>query len=255
MGSEVAMKTKQELVVINYEEFEGAGVAEDTDATDLLIPKILLQQGLSKFVSDGKARAGEFRDSLTGELLGDKDGPPKVLIFAHDKSWEISYRKNGEQKARYVGSERVTIQNATKEWEVKDPSGTTINQIQHNFTCLYTGRANIEEEMPYILSMKTFSVRPAQKLCSHFQRLAKMKRPSFSQIIELVPTVLENDKGKFFYIDWKAGRDATMEEMQAANRWRGILRSSKSYTVHQADAEPGPSVGERVAKDEEGMQF
>ena len=52
----------------------------DVDATDVVIPKILAQQGLSKFVTEGKAKFGDFCNSLTGEVLGDLSKPISLVF-------------------------------------------------------------------------------------------------------------------------------------------------------------------------------
>ena len=57
------------------------GAADNIESSDLLVGKIFHQQALSKFVQDGKAQAGDWCDSLTGEVLAKKDVGLPVIIF------------------------------------------------------------------------------------------------------------------------------------------------------------------------------
>lgn len=221
---------KNELAVINWEEFEESGVAEDIDNSDIIIPKILLMQGLSKFVAEGDAKSGEFRDSLTGELLGGKDSPVKALCFSHSKLWSIFDTKGG--KPVFLRSEPVTMENANLPWE----EGSTKRELSHQFMVLLVdnGRA-AKEQMPYVLSMRTFSVRAAQRLCTEFVRWSKARRPSYSRVVEFFAVSKENEKGKFYAIDWKTGRDATLEEMQEVKKWRDVLKETDRIKVHEEE--------------------
>lgn len=230
-AKEIVEKKKTELAVMDYSQFSGEGVSADIDETDLILPQMLLMQGLSTLVANGDAKNGEIRDSLTGELLGDKNGPPKILIFGVKKSWEISVIYPGQKKAKWRESIPLTVANATWGKEEKLPNGeTVVRHMQYNFTCLYTGRDFIQKETPYIVSLRGYSVRPAQKLCSYFMQLEQKNRPSFSRCIELVPTEKENDLGKFYIYDWRPGREATMEEMQACHGWRKRLKGQTVQT-------------------------
>lgn len=223
-AKEIVATQSKELAVMDYSQFAGSGASEDIDGSDIIIPQMLLMQGLSNLVTSGEARVGEIRDSLSGELLGDKNGPPKVLIFGVKKTWEEHTIAAGQTKEKWTRSIPVTISNAGLPKVEEHPNGSkTVRYLQYNFTCLYTGRDFIEKETPYMVSFRSYSVRPAQRLCSHFTRLEKHSRPSYSQVIELVPTDKENEKGKFPIFDWRAGRDATMEEMQACHAWRKRL--------------------------------
>lgn len=250
---EIIETQKNEVAVLDYTQFAGSGVSADVDETDLILPQMQLMQGLSNMVAEGDAKSGEVRDSLNGELLGDKNGPPKVLIFGVRKTWEVSTKGAGQKKDKWKESIPVTVSNALLPKEESDGhGGLIIRHLQYNFTCLYTGREFIQKETPYIVSMRSYSVRPAQKLCSHFTRLEARNRPSYSQVIELIPTEKENDLGKFYAWDWTSGRDATMEEMQACYAWRNRL---KNINVTIKTAEPSPVTGATVARDDEGMQF
>lgn len=238
----MSKKENKELAVINWEEFEGSGVAEDADNSDIIIPKILLMQGLSSFVADGDAKSGEFRDSLTRELLGSKDAPLRALCFSHSKVW-TTFKKEGD-KYVFSGTEPVTASNANLPWL----EGDIKREVVHQFMVLLVDRGTpVQMEMPYVLSMRTFSVRPAQRLITEFMRWSKARRPSFSRVIEFFPVQKENDKGRFFAIDWKGGRDATLEEMQEVKKWRDLLKETDRMKVHDDEVAPVAATEEAAA--------
>src|SRR3954471_23034774 len=54
-------------------------------AQDVVLPKILAMQGMSKLVTDGVAVMGEFRDSLNNVVLGDLKNPIEFIPFHLEK--------------------------------------------------------------------------------------------------------------------------------------------------------------------------
>ena len=67
--------------VVNAEQDLNAWGDAPVSARDIIIPKILAMQGLSELVTDGKAKFGDFVDSVTHQVLGSIDKPLEFVPF------------------------------------------------------------------------------------------------------------------------------------------------------------------------------
>ena len=82
--NEKAVATKSETAVSNVAHDLSAWGETEVTSKDIVIPKILCMQGLSDLVSDGKAKMGDFVDSLEGNILGDIDNPVAFVPFHYN---------------------------------------------------------------------------------------------------------------------------------------------------------------------------
>lgn len=217
MNTEVAKMETKELATADV-----WGAGEGLAAEDLLIPKILLMQKMSDLVDQAKAKPGEFRSSITGELLGDEKKPVEVIVFDSFKNWLIFENNEFKEVLPWTG-ERLL-------WE----EGTIKRQLSYNFYCLLTSKI---DDIPHLISLKGTSTKAAKTLMTAFARLGRIKKPSAAKTFKLGCHQEKNDKGSYYVIDVLEGRDTTPQEIALAKSWCADIRQSRVAVVHDVARE------------------
>lgn len=197
---------------------ENWGASEQVDAGDILIPKIFHQQAMSKLVAEGKARPGDFCDSLTGEVIGKKEEALEVIIFGSFKTMIISRFDPRSQKFELENVVRITPHNATqyaaKPFQSEDEQGVLWRyNMQYNYYCLLPSNLT---GLPYVLSLSSTKTKVAKRINTFF---FKLRKPSASVVIELLSVAEKNDRGAWFGLDVAQGRDTTEVEFATARDW------------------------------------
>lgn len=245
--NEVAVRATTELAVPEDVASASWGAVEGLETTDLLVPKIFHQQAMSKLVADGKAKPGDFCDSLTGDVLAGKESKLEVIIFGSYKTMVISKYDAFSKKFKLDRIVTITPENA-KEWatvpfeEVVD--GVDVkNSLQYNYYVLIPGKVN---EIPYVLSLGSTKTRAAKKLNTMLYKLSQLKRNGASVVFELHNVVEKNDQGSWFGLEIKQGRNATPEELMRAYAWHVKSKSSSFKVVEEESASSTESDDDHV---------
>lgn len=205
------------------------GVGTEVDTADLLIPKILLIQKMSKMVDQG-ATAGEFRDSLDQTLLG--KGEVEVIIFSTFSTLQIHENK------QWVSTEPYTPANALLPW-AEDIDGKKVERVRcYNFYCL---TASGNSSLPYCFSLSKTSAKTAKRLLTVFAKMQAGGKVSASKVFKLKAIKSENDKGSWFAVDFEVGRDTTQAELERAHTWFNSIKKGGAK-VHDTDEVESPIV-------------
>lgn len=226
------------------------GAIEDMETTDLLIPKIFHQQAMSKFVSDGVARAGDFCDSITGEVLAKKENALQIIIFGSYKTMIVSKQLGSTDKYKLDKIITITPENA-KDWAAKPftemtPEGMVKYSLHYNYYCLLPHKI---KEMPYVLTLGSTKVKAARKLNTMLYRISTMKRPGASVVFALNSVEEQNDQGKWFGLEISQTRNSEPEELFRAHAWHV---KSKSQTFKVVEDEAASDSESRVDEDDSG---
>lgn len=234
MGKKELQAKQQNAVALPTEAAEW-GLDEAVDTQDILIPKLLVMQGLSKAVADEKAQMGEFIDSLTYEILGsarEKDPKPVEFIpLTMFKTW-IRYEKIGDDKLDFRGIHPVTPENADWKWEETDEDGNHFRNDQClNFYVILKEKADDPMEMPYLLTFRRTSYKNGKKLATHFakcQRALQLNKvvPPASNTFKLTAVKTTNDEGTFYVMDIEPGGKTSKEHIQVAKDWVATIKQS-----------------------------
>lgn len=226
------LESKTELTAVPQQEnvpaIAGAPAgwgSEGVQASDILIPKLLVMQGLSKLVADGQAHVGQIRDSLNGELLGGKEKAMEVIAFSSFRTWVIFEKRNG--KDEYVKTERITAEN--ENWPINEVVGGVEVRRDKCLNFYVIRPEEIKQGMafPYLISFRRTSMQAGKKLSTFAAKLNAFKLPLASKVINLSVTAQENDKGKFFVFDVAMGRAASTAEVQEAFKWYQTLQTAQ----------------------------
>ena len=220
---------------------------KEVSANDLLVPQILTMQGLSQFVSDGKAVMGEFRNSLTAELLGKYDSSPiEVIPFHCQEVFSIS-RQLGDGSFEYHGTEPIIKSpmkagyNDNLPWEDKqmiEGVMTPIKRVRrYNFFVLLAKELAEGFAMPYFISFKSTSVKEGKKLFNmmYVRNMAIGLTPA-SYIIKIAGRKEKNDKGTFIIPTVEQGDKTPAPYLAEALTWYKRLNGGTAVKLHD-DAE------------------
>lgn len=168
---EVATKTTGSVAVPS--EFEEIFQDFQIDSSDILIPKILLMQPGSSFVTDGEATIGDFRNSVTKEKLGSINESFAFVPFHFTKSWDIV-----ADGGKWVRSEPFNPGDETKPWEFEE-EGTKYKRIKRlDFFGFPLKKIEEGVQLPMTLSFRSTGYREGTKILTQFKlNIAKKKLP------------------------------------------------------------------------------
>jgi hypothetical protein len=215
---------------------QAAWGAEDIRQEDIIVPKILIMQGLSKMVSDDNvgAKLGEFRDSLDGKLLGSTKDAVEFVPFRIQKSWTLSEEVNG--KMEYCGTEPVTPENVGAEWDYEEKGQK--KRRDQTLTVFALRPSEIKEgaAFPYAIVFKRTSYTAGRKLMTAFAKLSALGQPAAAKVFALSATKTENEKGTYFVLDVREARTSTKEELAAGYQWyQTVTQQGSKVKVDDAD--------------------
>jgi len=208
------------------------------DVRDLLVPRILLMQGLSKFVAEDKGKMGEFRDSLEAKLLGGKDKPLEFIPFSQNKTWVIFTNENG--KLAYSSTVPFTPEN--QNWEREDTvkiDGKNVPIKRYaciNYFVLLPSDIAAGEPFPLVISFRSTSYTAGRKLETHRAKYKSIKKPICWKTFNLTTSLQENDKGRFFVLDVAPERLTTDEELAEVQKWYQVIKSA-NVRIDESDAD------------------
>lgn len=224
---------------------------------DIVIPKILAMQGLSKLVTSGQAKFGEFRDSLNGVVLGEIGKQAIEFVpFLLEKVWIVFEDKNppGSQQTNYKFTKVEPLTAENENWPYEEViNGVKIRRDRTmNFYVLLPGEIEKGGAIPYILSFRRTSARAGQKLATTmFMKNLKAGKTPASMVLELHGEKQQNDKGTFVVLDVKEKRPSTTAEIAEAFSWVKTVKAGKTR-ADTSDLEAEAAIiqeGETVQKD------
>ena len=209
------------------------GEAPTLSAQDILIPKILAMQGLSDFVTDGEAKFGEFRDSVTKELLGSIDKPVEVIPFKMEKVW-IEYTKKGD-KFEFAGVVPITPANEGLELEFTKDGKECRRDRCMNFYVLLASETEKAGALPKIVSFRRTSSRAGKQLATMMYVTNRNAGLSpAGKVVALGGSKESNDKGTYVILNITEKEETTEAQVAVALKWLTTLRGS-AHKVDNAD--------------------
>jgi hypothetical protein len=231
MSKELTTTEQKELATMEAEMQEAFGNTE-VSASDIMIPKLMVMQGLSKLVIDGVAKFGDFVDSTTEEVIGNMKEPFDLIPFHMEKLWYIS-EKNGDDY-EFSGIEAVTPHNENLPYEDILNGKAIKRQMVRNFYCMNPK----DMSLPMIVSFKGMSTRAGKQLATlmYMKNRAEGKQPP-AYHITLTGEKTSNDKGTFVTLKVTKGSATIMPEMREVLKWYTTINSGKTKVHEEAKAE------------------
>ena len=243
MSKEVATTSQEaELAALtgNIDSF-----GQEQSAQDIVMPKLLVMQPGSKLVTDGIAKFGEFRNSLTHDLLGSIENELEVVPITIQKTFTISKKLDG--RWQYFGIEPVAYASEQRPYEEIIDGVETKNELTYNLYCLIG-----DDALPYCVSLKGMSSRAGKSAFTHMYvtNYQLKKILPFTHRLILSGKKTQNDKGTFVTLSIRPTVEAEMEEKIAAANWCKVLQEQEVKT-DDSDVRPAP----KVDSDANEMQY
>lgn len=229
---EVAVKESTE-VSTNVQ--SSGSFSAGVDASDIIIPKVLLMQSISQLVDAEKAKAGDFVHSLDEVVVGSKENAPVEFIVLGMFKTLQTYEDD-----KYIKTESLTPENANLAYE------EVINGVKVNRTKTmnyYVIRPEDVENMavfPMVITFKRTSLKGGKKLATKLMMLEEFGAEVYMKTFKLVARQEEGDKGKYYVMDIVDGRKSNDVEVKQAIKWSERLKTT-SVKVHEADEEQATS--------------
>lgn len=210
---------------------------ENVDNKDILIPKLLVMQGLSKFVTEEKAMLGDFCNSVSSEVIGtargekEKQKPVAFVPIMTFKTW-VQY-KLIDGKRQYWNVIEHTPQNSNLPLKgiTKDEFGIDTEVERDECINFYVLLADQPDALPYVLSFRRTSKRAGKILSTYFKECqiatARGKpTPPAANIFNLCAQKVTNDKGTFYVLEVTRAGKTPEQTLLRAWEWYKTLRAS-----------------------------
>lgn len=219
---------------------------EEILKSDVIIPKLLLMQGLSDFVNERKAQQGDIMRSTTIEKLGDPEHPISFIPLTFTNDWRLEEEENGKYKFR--GNEPRTAKNEDSPWEF-EKNGTrwkrtkVINVFALLPQDIKAEQAEVEKfkttgEMPdlnktllpVVISFRSTSYNAGKAVATHFAKAAAMAKygvKPYGFSLQLKCYADKNEKGAYYVYEIGQGGQVSAAELEKAHEWYQILSTQK----------------------------
>lgn len=233
--------------------------------SDIIIPKLLLMQGLSEFVSERKKTPeghpigqGDLVNSVTLDVVADPESSIQVIPLKMTNSWRLEEKVGG--KMEYRGTEPRTANNEDAPWEFKkNGSDWKRTKVIDLFALLpediESYRAELKKAadsgempdlnktlMPVVISFRSTSFNAGKKVATFYAQLRDMARinpnvRSYHYTLELSCYQDKNDKGSYYVFEVGKTSKLAADLVEDAARWYGILNAMKEIRVDTSGEE------------------
>lgn len=226
--------------------------SEGIDASDVVLPRLLLMQGLSELVQEGKTKSGDIIRSTTGEVLGGAQKGVEIIPISSFKTWKLLEIVG--KKYEYRGIEPLTAENTNAPLEFLRDGKTWRRDRVLNFYVLLPGDIAKEAAamkkiqttgefpdprdalFPCVLSFARTSYGAGKDLASHFIRAASFNMPPACSRFSLSSKVEKNDLGTFSILEVNNLGMTSAEDLAVCKKWYEIIFNTKGVKVDDPES-------------------
>lgn len=213
---------------------------EDILSSSIIIPKLLLMQGLSEFVNDRKAQQGDMVRSTTGEKLGDLEVPVEFIPLTFTNTWILNEKIGG--KFEYRGQEPMTAKNQDLPWEFKKDGADWRRIKSLNVYALLPKDIRAEAEelkkaasgempdpdkalLPVMISFRSTGYSAGKSISTHFAKAKTFGLKGYVSVMKLKCYQEKNDKGAFYVFSVENAGKTLKEDLVVCEKWYTLLTS------------------------------
>lgn len=241
--------------------------------SDVIIPKLLLMQGLSDFVMERKAQSGDMVRSTTAEKMGGEKAPINIIPLSYVSLW-MNSEKIGV-KYEFRGYEPRTAKNEMWPWEFKENGADwKRTKVMHLFALLPQDIDSQSEELakfkstgempdfdkallPVVIPFRGMSYTAAKSVASFFTKVDSLANqageafPSYGMTLPLSCVLDKNDKGTYYVYEVGKAMKTAEKYLKAAATWHETIgKMGTSLKVDEADV--GEDSENQVPKSQDG---
>lgn len=240
------LKPEVDTSITNY------GVkTEKLDSTDAVIPSIYLMQAMSQWVTDEKAKPGDFVKSGTQQIIGSAKEPFYLVPLAFTKSFRIVEAKGN----KWVRNEPFNPAKSD-EWEFTE-NGLSLKRIKCINVLGFIAKdlaaekealeaAQKSGEMfdldkalkPVAIQFRSSSFKSAKIITDHFVMAEEYKSfgaQPYSHIFEIGAHKETNDDGTFFVMDVKRDKAIDKQYLGTCRKWRELILRGNARVDESAE--------------------
>lgn len=221
MKKDLAVRDEMKSVVGYGDGNEAWGAGKNADKKDIVLPKILLMQGLSALVGKGLAKVGDMIESLEEQIIGSPTEPVEMIIFDTFKTFETYNNK------KWVSTEMFKPEMAALPWNELVNDVDVERKTVINYYGMLVADIKAGVPFPVVITFRGMSYKAGKKLTTLFTRLEAFEKPSASIVLSIGAEQEENDKGKFHVFTVAKSRNSTKEEVAACFEWYKLLEKKK----------------------------
>ncbi len=245
-------KKQENAVSLDVMEFGDFG-NENLLSQDLKIPRILLAQAMSEYVSERRGFAGDIYESLESKKLGDQKSPVKIIPFFNTNSWYVTKKGQGG-KFEFCRVEERSGLDIKRDYFFEHEDGTPGTQTRMmNLFCLIKGGSLI---VPYMVSFRNFSFKEAaQSYLDHTNILKTEKRSPAHFVWELsCDPAFEHNDSKFGIFKLDIAKDSNGKRVE--NSYEEVKAAFEAYKSIKSAFDSGAKVNYKEEKvDDLGTPF
>lgn len=195
----------------------------EIESSDIIIPKLILQQGQSKAVTEGNAKLGDLFNTLTNAVVAEAGKSTMELIpFFMDKTWVVSKWTGKRFEFDHIAGCKP---NENREWE-ETINGVKMQNVKSmNFYCLDPKNLGL----PIIVSFKSTSTKEGKKLSTmmYMTNHAEGKVPC-GYTINVGANKVTKDGNTYAVLETTKGRLTTMPEIQECIKWLRTVKAGEA---------------------------
>lgn len=242
---EVAKKESAALAV--PKELQGSWGAEGISNADILIPRILLMQGLSEAVSDGAAAAGDLLRSTTKKVLARKGEAIDFIPLMSFKTWITSEKVGEKFEYRDESPMNSANEHLPLEYTERNAAGLSAHWRRDKSINLYVllatdiirqkraeeamakGEMPSAEDalMPCLIAFRRTGYRTGREMLTYFKSCEQFRAPPASGVYRLTSFLEKGDKGAYHVMKCEQVGRSSVEQLTVAKAWYDVLHSAK----------------------------
>ena len=226
MKQEKGLVKKESAELALPTDLQGSWGSEGVDASDIIIPKLLLMHGQSVKVLEGVKSQGELVRSTDWETLAKRGDMVEVIPFQARKVWMIVAVENGKKKI--VREEAWTAANDKLPLEFFEDGKPLRRDKAYRFLALLPG----DLQFPILLEFQRTSLRAGKVLADHFAKCAMFKKAPATAKFSIGTEFVNGQDHKYFVFTAKMSGASTLEEVAAAKQWHDLISTSNNVVVH-----------------------
>jgi hypothetical protein len=233
MTKNVAKSNKNEVANMDY--YEDFAV----DTADLIIPKIMLMQKVSKKVEEEEAKVGEFRENVGNKLLGDKK---TNLIIAPIRPIKKIYCETVKDKQNNIISYAEVPAVPGKKLAISEQTdeGLLERQEAYQLFCLPLEEldsfiAAEAKPFPYVITFKGASYYAGRQVFQAQFMYKNMRKPPFALSFEISSTQATSKMGGHTYYKMEVKKTEEIIDKDRLFLLRELFKDLETVSVKVAD--------------------
>lgn len=220
----------------------------ETVTQDILIPKILLMQGTSQFVTQELAEVGHIVNSVSKDKLGsarEKDFAALKIIPLRIQNVWMEYEVLGNKLQL---KNTIPRNNANDNLPLEYLGDKNVKMRRDKtilLFCLLEKDLTEDFPMPYVVTFKRTSFHAGKAISTHFAKCdmarqlsgGKAGKPPYATTFTLAGTKKSNEQNTWYAFDWMPDKSATSEQgLELASYWEKTIQTA-SVRIDESDEE------------------